>query len=714
MSVKLADVDDYINPSQACINPLFTDKKTNKDEEKPEESKARLPSSNVKTKRVARRRRRVPLTLEDQPSLDLQAQEETMSAQKRPTLSYALDDDDDIKLSVNSAQVTTTIGTARVPEKKDTKATVSVADCLACSGCITSAEAVLVTQHSVKTLIENCSTLRNDRRVIFTISPAVIADLARDLLLRLDEGSVEGGSSTQLLTSTVFKKLTTFLSQNFNADVVIDGTIPQKISLLESALEFCKRYRYNHGGTERKNQLHGKETHQEIDDRIEVSTPSIALSATETRFLLRTNKESSHQIEGVEVKHDGGIDSRLHFLHSSGGDLALAIKDRNVLPMLASSCPGFVCYVEKTVMDAVPNLCTVKSPMAIAGSLIKHNVHKVIDPMNRYDLEGSLDALLNNGGDGIEKPIYHVSVMPCHDKKLEAERKDLAWETFNQQQEELVPDVDLVITTNELCTVLADAAAAKGIEPGEQLTIVQKYFLNLPTSPSEIEALTESGESKNAVSTMKGSGSYADFIFRFASSELFGHSIPADEPLPWKKVGNAMKGIASRRTRSRVKTGGSSNDIADSSEVYLFRHSDDSYSCKQSSDDDEAVLKFATAYGFKNIQIMMSKASTGEMKMNGYHYVESMACPSGCLNGGGQTHASNNDSKREKPSEMRNRVEKTRSLMQNVTPWIKPGERPSDPCITAHRHLHTRFHVVPKLELSTGATAGVAIDDTMW
>ena len=26
--------------------------------------------------------------------------------------------------------------------------------------------------------------------------------------------------------------------------------------------------------------------------------------------------------------------------------------------------------------------------------------------------------------------------------------------------------------------------------------------------------------------------------------------------------------------------------------------------------------------------------------------------------------------------------------------------------------LHTRFHVVPKLELTTGATAGVAIDDT--
>jgi len=703
MAVTLAEVNDYINPSQACINPLFTDKKTDKDENKTNDAQS------SSTKKVARRRRRVPLTLEDQTSSDLQAPEETLTAQKRPTLSYALDDDDDIQLSVNSAQVTTSIDTARVPEKKDVKATLSVADCLACSGCITSAEAVLVTQHSVKTLVEKCAASRNDSRVAFTISPAVIADLTRVLMFRPDEGSVEGSDSVHSMTSTVFKKLTTFLSRKFNADLVLDGTIPQKISLLESALEFCERYRYIHGGTGRKNLSHGEEKHQLIDDRIDLSTPSIALSATETRFLLRTNKDSSDHLEGIEVKHDGGGDSRLHFLHSNGGNLSLAINDRNVLPMLASSCPGFVCYVEKTVMDAVPNLCTVKSPMAIAGSLIKHDAHKPTDAMSRYNLEGTLDSLLNNGDVGIQKPIFHVSIMPCHDKKLEAERKDLAWETFNQQQEALVPDVDLVITTNELCTVLDDAAAAAGTESGEQLSRVQKYFLDLPTAPSKIITETESG-GQDAASTMKGSGSYADFIFRFASSELFGYSIPADEPLPWKKVGNSTKGIASRRTRSRV---GGAKAVADSSEICLFRHSDHSYSCQQRGDDDVTVLKFATAYGFKNIQMMMSKTLTGEMKMNGYHYVESMACPSGCLNGGGQTHASN-DSKREKPSEMRNRVEKTRTLMQNVIPWMKPGEAASDPCSTAHKLLHTRFHVVPKLELSTGATAGVAIDDTLW
>jgi spore germination protein GerM len=32
------------------------------------------------------------------------------------------------------------------------------------------------------------------------------------------------------------------------------------------------------------------------------------------------------------------------------------------------------------------------------------------------------------------------------------------------------------------------------------------------------------------------------------------------------------------------------------------------------------MKQFATVYGFKNIQMMMSKTATGEMKMNGYHY----------------------------------------------------------------------------------------------
>ena len=49
--------------------------------------------------------------------------------------------------------------------------------------------------------------------------------------------------------------------------------------------------------------------------------------------------------------------------------------------------------------------------------------------------------------------------------------------------------------------------------------------------------------------------------------------------------------------------------------------------------DGKILLKFAQAYGFRNIQNVMRKIKQGKCD---YDFVELMACPSGCLNGGGQ------------------------------------------------------------------------------
>ena len=48
------------------------------------------------------------------------------------------------------------------------------------------------------------------------------------------------------------------------------------------------------------------------------------------------------------------------------------------------------------------------------------------------------------------------------------------------------------------------------------------------------------------------------------------------------------------------------------------------------------MLRFAAAYGFRNIQNLVQKLKRGRCL---YHYVEIMACPSGCLNGGGQVRS---------------------------------------------------------------------------
>lgn len=45
------------------------------------------------------------------------------------------------------------------------------------------------------------------------------------------------------------------------------------------------------------------------------------------------------------------------------------------------------------------------------------------------------------------------------------------------------------------------------------------------------------------------------------------------------------------------------------------------------------MLHFAAAYGFRNIQNLVRKIKQGKCE---YQFVEIMACPAGCLNGGGQ------------------------------------------------------------------------------
>merc|ERR1712217_335071 len=56
---------------------------------------------------------------------------------------------------------------------------------------------------------------------------------------------------------------------------------------------------------------------------------------------------------------------------------------------------------------------------------------------------------------------------------------------------------------------------------------------------------------------------------------------------------------------------------------------------------DEVLLCFVAAYGFRNIQNVIkriTKKGTRPSQECG-HFVEIMACPGGCLNGGGQVPA---------------------------------------------------------------------------
>ncbi|KHJ91992.1 iron only hydrogenase large subunit domain protein, partial [Oesophagostomum dentatum] len=100
-------------------------------------------------------------------------------------------------------------------------------------------------------------------------------------------------------------------------------------------------------------------------------------------------------------------------------------------PIFVSSCPGFVCYAEKSHEGfLLPFLSKVRSPQAICGALVK-------------------DFLSRKLGVPVSD-IYHAAVMMCFDKKLEASRHH-----FYVPDSEL-RETDCVISTVEVDSLLDD------------------------------------------------------------------------------------------------------------------------------------------------------------------------------------------------------------------------------------------------------------------
>lgn len=466
--LQLTDLDDYIGPSQDCIKPVKVEKKPGKAAAK--------------------------IRIEDDGSY-FQVNEDGAS-------------------------------------QKLEKAKITLNDCLACSGCVTSAESILITQQSheelYKILAQNkIEDPSQQKLVVVSISPQSRASLAAKFNLNIPETA---------------KKLTSFFKA-LGVHRVFDTSFSRNFSLLESQQEFTKRYK--------------------------------------------------RQTE-----------------------------DKKALPMLASACPGWICYAEKTHGSfIIPYISVTKSPQQVMGSLIK----------NHFTQTQNLKP----------NQIYHVTVMPCYDKKLEASRPDF----FNQEYE--TRDVDCVITTGEVLRILEQ----------EEMSLADVNPCPLDTeftSMMDDEPVGHEGG---------GSGGYLEHIFKHAAQELFG--IQVDE-IKYKPLKNK-----------------------DFQEVTLEK-------------DSKVLLHFALAYGFRNIQNLVQKLKRGRCN---YHYVEVMACPSGCLNGGGQIRAEGEPSK-----DLLERVEQLYSSVRNELPeknervkelyeqWL--GGRGG---LKVEEALLTQYHAVEKI------TSGLSI-----
>uniref|UniRef100_A0A8C5SHS1 Nuclear prelamin A recognition factor n=1 Tax=Laticauda laticaudata TaxID=8630 RepID=A0A8C5SHS1_LATLA len=166
--------------------------------------------------------------------------------------------------------------------------------------------------------------------------------------------------------------------------------------------------------------------------------------------------------------------------------------------------------------------------------------------------------------------IFHVVVAPCNDKKLEALREDFYTHLYNSQE------VDCVLTSGEVFQMM------------EQRKISLKEI-------NEVSFDTLFGGIEEELNRHDGrSDGYLEHIFKHSAKELFNTEV---KELTYKTLKNK-----------------------DFQEVTLEK-------------DGETVLRFAAAYGFRNIQNMILKLKKGKCS---YHFVEVLACPGGCLNGNGQ------------------------------------------------------------------------------
>jgi NADP-reducing hydrogenase subunit HndD len=175
--------------------------------------------------------------------------------------------------------------------------------------------------------------------------------------------------------------------------------------------------------------------------------------------------------------------------------------------------------------------------------------------------------------------MVSVSIMPCTAKKYEADRPEMRASGYK--------DVDYVLTTRELAIMVKQA----GID-----------FRNL--EPTHHDSIM--GESTGAAAIFGATGGVMEAALRTAYEIVTGRDVP------FKNLNivpvRGMQGVK----EATIKIENCLND-------WKFL--------------EGAELKVAIAHGLTNANKVVKLVSQGKAP---YHFIEIMACPGGCIGGGGQ------------------------------------------------------------------------------
>ena len=270
------------------------------------------------------------------------------------------------------------------------------------------------------------------------------------------------------------------------------------------------------------------------------------------------------------------------------------------LPLFTSCCPGWLIFLAKSSPELVPYISSCKSPHMMYGAVVKRNSKALF---------------------GEEKPenIYFCSVMPCIKKRKESDHVIFSFKSEAEDGSTIdVRDIDNVITTKDL---------------GDLLNMHSIDSTKLEPLPFDSPFQNEKDED-----TPSGLGTGA--------GQLFGVTGGVMEAAT-RSVYEIVTGVKLSRLEFNTVHEGLK-------EATLSLYNEDT---KKGLDIE---LKLAVVNGLGEAKKLIKDMKDGNIK---YDFVEVMACPGGCIGGGGQ------------PKSDKEMIEKRREAVYKLDKEILPLHR---------------------------------------
>jgi NADH-quinone oxidoreductase subunit G/[NiFe] hydrogenase diaphorase moiety small subunit len=259
---------------------------------------------------------------------------------------------------------------------------------------------------------------------------------------------------------------------------------------------------------------------------------------------------------------------------------ALVKKEPVALPLFTSCSPGWVKYIEHFYPEMLDHLSSAKSPQQMFGAVIK-----------------TYYAELNNIDPA---DIVTVALMPCTAKKFECNRPEMNSSGFK--------DIDYGLTTRELAGMFQET----GID-----------LINMPKSDFDDPFGTRTGSGVIFGATGGVMESAIRTVYELVTGERIDKLFEHARVIPVR----GFEGV--RYAELPIAKVGPVPDI--------LKHLIPNWDWLKG-----ATLKVAVAHGTANAKKVLDNIKSGG-KLSECHFIEYMACPGGCLGGGGMPIPTNEE-----------------------------------------------------------------------